>query len=239
MRLSDSNSNYNALQLYATKRKGDLTATVSYTWSKALGDSSGNGDNPEEPGNRSYSYGPTSFDRRQIFVATYTYRLPFFNKLNGLGGNLLKGWEISGITRFQTGQYYTPMANTTIGGRRADYLGGEVALSDDQRGSAQWFNTAAFGPAPEDRRGNAPVGSILGPGRNVSDLSLRKQFSLTERFKLQFRGDMFNAFNHANLNFCTGGSCNGLIVNQSANNYGTITNAAPGRQVQLGLRLTF
>ena len=108
-------------------------------------------------------------------------------------------------------------------------------LPDDQRGSSQWFNTAAFGPAPEDRRGNAPVGSILGPGRNLWDISLRKQFSLTEQFKLQFRGDMFNAFNHANLNFNNGG----LSVNLANNNYGTITSAAPGRQVQLGLRLTF
>jgi Carboxypeptidase regulatory-like domain len=236
MRLSDSTSNYNALQLYAAKRKGNTTMTVSYTWSHALADSSGNGDNPEDPGNRGYSYGPASFDRRQIFVTTYTYRLPFFNNLKGIGANLLSGWEVSGITRFQTGQYYTPTANTQFtGNRRADYLGGEVMLSDDQRGSAQWFNTAAFGPAPEDRRGNAPVGSILGPGRNLWDISLRKQFSLTEQFKLQFRGDMFNAFNHANLSFNNGG----LVVNQSNNNYGTITSAAPGRQVQLGLRLTF
>ncbi|HMZ22315.1 MAG TPA: hypothetical protein PLD20_30570, partial [Blastocatellia bacterium] len=91
------------------------------------------------------------------------------------------------------------------------------------------------GPAPEDRRGNARPGSILGPGRNIWDISLRKTFVLNEDFKLQFRGDMFNMFNHVNLNLNNGG----LIVNQAANNYGTITNAAPGRQVQLGLRLTY
>ena len=78
MRISDSNSNYNALQVYATKRKGDLTFTGSYTWSKVLSDSSGNGDNPEDPFNRGYSYGPTSFDRRHILVGTYTYMLPSF-----------------------------------------------------------------------------------------------------------------------------------------------------------------
>lgn len=237
MRMSDSNSNYNSLQLYAAKRRGSSTLTVSYTFSKALADTSGNGDNPEEFANRSYSYGPASFDRRQIFVATYTYRLPFFKSLksSSLAGNLVKGWEISGITRFQTGQYYTPQANTTIGGRRADYLGGDVALPDDERSQSRWFNTTAFGPAPEDRRGNAGVGSVLGPGRHLWDLSLRKQFTVHEQFKLQFRGDMFNAFNHVNLNLNNGG----LSVNQAAANYGTISNAAPGRQVQLGLRLTF
>ena len=235
MRLSDSTSNYNALQLYAAKRKGGATMTVSYTWSHALADTSGNGDNPEEFGNRGYSYGPASFDRRQIFVATYTYRLPFFKHLNGVSANLLKGWEASGITRFQTGQYYTPSANTSIGGRRADYLGGEISLPDDERNQAQWFNTDAFGPAPEDRRGNARVGSILGPGRNLWDLSLRKTFLITEKVKLQFRGDMFNAFNHVNLSLNNGG----LVVNEASNNFGTITNAAPGRQVQLGLKLEF
>src|SRR5262249_11566062 len=119
-----------------------------------------------------------------------------------------------------------------------DYLGGDINLSDDERSQARWFNTVAFGPAPEDRRGNAPVGSIRGPGRNLWDLSLRKQFVVTERFKLQFRGDMFNAFNHVNLVLCSS-TCPGLVTNQAANNYGTITTAAPGRQVQLGLRLTF
>jgi len=79
---------------------------------------------------------------------------------------------------------------------------------------------------------------ILGPGRNLWDLSLRKQFLITEKVKLQFRGDMFNAFNHVNLNLCSN-TCPGLIVNHADNNYGTITTAAPGRQVQLGLRLTF
>ncbi len=237
MRLSDSNSNYNSLQLYAAKRRGNLTLTVSYTFSKALADSSGNGDNLEEFSNRSFNYGPTSFDRRQIFVATYTYRLPLFKDLKSksLAGNLLKGWEVSGITRFQTGQYYTPQANTTIGGRRADYLGGPINLSSDERTQIRWFNTAAFGPAPEDRRGNASPGSIIGPGRQLWDISLRKQFSVTEQVKLQFRGDMFNTTNQVNLSLNNGG----LITNQAANNYGTITNAAPGRQVQLGLRLTF
>jgi hypothetical protein len=238
MRLSDSNSNYNALQLYAAKRKGNTTMTVSYTWSHSLADSSGNGDNPEAYEDRSFNYGPTTFDRRHLFVTTYTYRLPFFKKFIGTAGNILNGWELSGITRFQTGQYYTPVANSTIGTRRADYLGGDIALPDDERGSARWFNTAAFGQAPEDRRGNARMGSILGPGRNLWDISMRKSFAITEGIRLQFRGDMFNLFNHTNLNLCSG-NCGGLIVDANQVNYGTITNSAPGRQVQLGLRLTF
>jgi hypothetical protein len=237
MRLSDSNSNYNALQLYAAKRKGDLTMTASYTFGKVLADTSGNGDNPEDFYNRAYNYGPTTFDRRHIFVTTYTYRIPFFLKSSGLLRNTLGGWEASGITRWQTGQYFTPTANTTLtGNRRADYVGGSIELSDDQRSIARWFNTAAFAPAAEDRRGTAGVGSIEGPGRYSWDLSLRKQFSLTERFKLQFQGDFFNAFNQVQFG---GDGGSGLEVNVSNNNYGALSAVAPGRNIQLGLKLTF
>src|ERR1700712_646944 len=52
--LSDSTSNYHALQLYTTKRTGDLTLTGSYTFSKALSDSSSESDNPENPANRHF-----------------------------------------------------------------------------------------------------------------------------------------------------------------------------------------
>jgi hypothetical protein len=70
MRLSDSNSNYNALQLYGAKRRGNLMMTASYTWSKALADASKNSEDPEDPFNRSFNYGPTTYDRRHIFVTT-------------------------------------------------------------------------------------------------------------------------------------------------------------------------
>src|SRR5205085_453436 len=83
-RLSDSTSNYHALQLYAAKRTGYLTLTASYTWSKVLTDSSSNTDNPEEFLNRHFSYGPPSSDRRPIFVATYTSGRPFFRDLQGV-----------------------------------------------------------------------------------------------------------------------------------------------------------
>jgi hypothetical protein len=232
MRLSDSNSNYNALQLYGTKRKGNLRLTVSYTWSHVLTDSSGNTDNPEDPFNRKFNYGPASFDRRHIFVTTYTYHIPFFSKGNGWAKNTLGGWELSGITRWQTGQYLTPSAtgNSALGNRRADYVGGTV----NQHGTdplLEWFNKAAFAPAPDERRGTAGVGVIEGPGRYLWDLSLRKRIAIGEKIGLQFQADFFNAFNRVNLN--------NPSTNFSSGNYGTITDTAPGRNIQLGAKLTF
>jgi len=230
MRISDSNSNYNALQLYATKRKGDLVFTGSYTWSKVLTDSSGNGDNPEDPFNRTYNYGPASFDRRHILVGTYTYRIPFFHDANPIVKAVLGGWEFSGITRWQTGPYLTVTGTSSIGGRRADYLGGEVNVQGDDP-IIRWFNTAAFTRPPDDRRGTAGVGQVVGPGRYFWDLSLRKQFAITERVRFQIQGDFFNAFNQTNLNNPT--------TDSNSGSYGRISSAAPARNIQIGMKLTF
>ena len=236
MYLSDTNSNYNSLQIYATRRKGDLTMTVSYTFSKALADASNNSDNLEDPFDRSFNYGPTSFDVRHIFVTTWTWRSPFFRKTRGFPNHFLGGWEVSGITRRQTGRYFTPAGNTSIGSRRADYVGGKTELPRGERDIAWWFNTEAFNPAPDDRRGTAGVGMIEGPGRYSWDLALRKKLSVTEKVNVQLQADFFNAFNQVQLGSGGGG---GLEVNISSNNRGSLSAVAPGRNIQFGLRLTF
>ncbi|HJP90349.1 MAG TPA: carboxypeptidase regulatory-like domain-containing protein [Pyrinomonadaceae bacterium] len=231
-RLSDANSNYNGMQLYAAKRKGNLELTASYTWSKALTDTSGNGDGVdvgEDPFNRHSNYGVASFDRRHIFVTTYDYLLPFFSKMKGFGGAVLSGWEISGITRYQAGAPFTVTANTAIGTRRADYLGGPVLLSDP--GANGWINPAAFGPAPDTRRGNSGVGIVTGPNLQTWDFSMRKQFTISERFNIRFQADMFNAFNHTNLR--------GPSTVRTTAGFGTITTAGPPRNIQFGLKLNF
>lgn len=244
-RLSDANSNYNGLQLYAAKRKGNLELTASYTWSKTLTDTSGNGDGldvGEDPFNRHYNYGVASFDRRHIFVTTYDYHLPFFMNEKGVVGAVLGGWEISGITRFQSGAYFTPTGSTAIGTRRADYVGGPVLLPSP--GPDGWINPAAFAPAPPSRRGTAGVGIAQGPSLQTWDFSMRKQFSISERFKLRFQADMFNAFNRANFRspdvaFGT------LVTNANGTTqpsnaaFGKISSTGPARNIQFGLKLNF
>jgi hypothetical protein len=246
-RLSDANSSYHALQFYGAKRKGDLTITTSYTWSKSLGDASGNGDGVDagdEPFNRRANYGPTSFDRRHIFVTTYTYRIPFFRSWKGVGGAALSGWEFSGITRFQTGPLLTVVGATSIGTRRADYLGGDVELFRFEQTLNRWFNEEAFAPANDARAGTSGRGIIVGPGRNLWDLSMRKRFGITEGIKLLVQADFFNAFNQTNFNnpnvtmpaLVTGADPR---LNIKTSGFGSITGAAPGRNVQIGLKLTF
>jgi len=231
-RLSDANSNYNGMQLYAAKRKGNLELTVSYTWSKVLTDTSGNGDGidvGEDPYNRHSNYGPASFDRRQVFVTTYDYHLPFFSKMEGVGGAILSGWEVSGITRYQSGAPFTVTANTAIGTRRADYVGGSVLLADP--GPNGWINPAAFAPAPATRRGNGGAGIVTGPNLQTWDFSMRKQFQITERFNVRFQADMFNAFNRTNFRAPS------TVLTTAG--FGTIGTAGPPRNIQFGIKLNF
>lgn len=228
MRLSDSESTYNSLQLYTTKRRGALTFTVSYTLGKTLTDASGNGDNPEDPFNRAYSYGPASFDRRHAFVSTFTYRLPFLLNRNDLLETALGGWELSGKTRYQTGQYLTVSGSTLGTTRRAEYLGGDVSGPQTE---AQWFNTAAFANPPEDRRGSATVGQVEGPDFYQWDLSFRKNFRFGGRFNVSPQFDVFNIFNRVNF-----GNPN---TNVASGAYGTISSANPPRQMQVGVRVDF
>jgi hypothetical protein len=246
-RLSDANSNYHGMQLYAAKRAGDFQFTASYTWSHVLTDTSGNGDAldvGEDPFNRHYNYGPATFDRRHIFVTTYDYQIPFLRNKKGIEGAVLSGWEISGITRFQSGQYLTVTSSTSIGTRRADYLGGPVLLSSP--GPDGWINPAAFAPAPDGRRGNSGVGILAGPNLQLWDFSMRKQFRLSERFRLRFQADMFNAFNRANFKnpdvaFGTllTDSVTGARIGPSNTAFGKISSTGPARNIQFGLKLDF
>jgi hypothetical protein len=227
---SDVNSNYNSMQVHVSKRKGDFVFTTSYTWSKMLADGSGNFSAGEDPSRRA-NYGPASFDRRHILVGTYTYRVPLFRKLKGAPGIMLAGWEVSGINRFQSGAPLTILGSTSIGSRRADYIGGDISLPTDERTVDHWFNTAAFVTAPDVRRGTSGVGILTGPGLMIWDLSARKQIRLRETVNLRFQADMFNAANHANfLNLNT-------TVTNSA--FGTVASATPGREIQFGMKLVF
>jgi len=236
MRLSDATSNYHALQLYAAKRKGDILATLSYTWSKVLTDASGFNDNPEDPFNRKFNYGPATFDRRHVFAATYTYTLKMFSRTTGFAKAVLDGYEISGVTRFQSGPYLTVTATSAgtasaLGNRRADCLGGDGLFPNGDRGPNNWADRAAFAAAPESRRGTCGAGTLLGPGSQTWDFSLRRRVRLNERFKLQLQADIFNAFNRANFR--------DLDSNLNNASFGTVASTGPPRNVQFGLKLTF
>ncbi len=238
MRISDAGSSYNALQVFLSRRRGNFNFTVNYTYSKSFDNGSGNGDNLDTGADwhdLAYNWGPSDFDRRHVLSSTWTYRLPFWLNRQDVVGSLLGGWEVSGITRFQTGAPFSVSGNTAIGTRRADFAGGDeqaanagTLLSDN---SVAWLDTTKFTVAPESRLGNSGRNSFYGPGLQQWDISLRKQFRLKGRTRLQFQADFFNAFNNLILrNPAT------TVTNAG---FGTITSAAPMRNIQLGFRFMF
>ena len=85
--------------------------------------------------------------------------------------------------------------------------------------------------APDDRYGNAGVGVVRGPGKQIVDISARKALRLSERFTLRIQADFFNTFNIRNF-----GNPSVSVTDVA---YGRISTADPGRNIQLDTRLTF
>jgi hypothetical protein len=230
MRISDADSSYHAMQLFLSRRRGSLRTTVSYTLGRAYDNASGNDENPEDFENKDFNWGPSNFDRTHVLVGTWTWQLPFLQEQTNIVSSVLGGWELSGIVRLQSGAPLTITGNTSIGARRADLVGDPYADTDNR---LQFLNPAAFAPAPEGRRGNTTRGQFRGPGLHVWDVSLRKSFGVTGDVKLQIQADMFNVFNHTNLRY------SGQTLNMNTAGFQLLNQAAPPRNVQLGIRLMF
>ncbi|MGI4826952.1 MAG: hypothetical protein ACRYFU_01985, partial [Janthinobacterium lividum] len=237
---SDSNSNYNSLQTYLTKRRGALNTTISYTYAKALGDSSSNGSTLENWQNLQYNYGELSIDRRHAFVGTVVYQLPLLRKHNLLLREAVGGLQVTTVVRVQTGAYYTIVGNSPIGGlgnRRASVTPGVPVYLRDSRFSlpnhaAQYLNPAAFTAPPAGSFGNSGVGSVVLPGLQQADVTLAKLFDFTERVQFKLEADAFNTLNHTNY------SSLGTTAT-SGSSFGLLSGAYPPRQMQFGAKLIF
>jgi hypothetical protein len=236
---SDSNSNYNALQAYLTKRRGRVTATIGYTFSKALGDSSSNNSTLENWQNLNYNYGELSIDRRHAFISTVVYQLPTLASHGLLLREAVGGVQITAVVRVQTGAYYTITGNSPVGGlgnRRAEYLGGSQYAQGNRfvlpNHVAQYLNPAAFAAPPAGAFGNAGVGSVVLPGLQQGDVTLAKLLAVTERVQLKLQADAFNVLNHTNY------SSLGTTAT-SGSSFGQLNGAYPPRQMQFEGKIIF
>ncbi|MGB7281154.1 MAG: carboxypeptidase regulatory-like domain-containing protein [Candidatus Acidiferrum sp.] len=239
------NSNYNALEvnLHHTSRRAELF--FSYTYSKAIDQASNFGEqvNPIDP---SLSRELSSFDMRQNFVASYTYRFPF-ESLFRARNRWTEGWSISGITRYTTGfpiTFYN-YADTSLLGTQGngvnnlavdsvDYLGLPLDINHNPRNGQPYFNPLAFGLPTLGSVGNASRRSLSGPGINNYDLTVQKNLKLTESKALEMRLEAFNAFNHAQFYGPTA-----VDGNVNSATFGQIVSAAPPRLVQIAVKVIF
>ena len=214
-----------------------LTATASYTFSKALSDvasrgfqSSGQtGSGAQNPRDFGAEYGPVGFDRTHIFTASYIYELPFLRDAKGFVGTAFGRWTFSGLTVVESGFALSPGLSVSSPGlaSRPNVVG---PLTDPHT-VAEWFSTSTFAAPAYGFFGNAGVGIIRSPAENVWNWSLFKTFPIRERLKLQFRGEFFNIFNHP--------SFGNVDTNVGSGTYGQVTSALNPRILEFALRLTF
>jgi hypothetical protein len=231
------NSNYNSLQTGWKYSSEHITATASYTFSKSLSDvasrgfqSSGQtGSGAQNSRDFQAEYGPVGFDRTHIFTASYIYELPFLRNATGLVGTAFGRWTFSGLTVIESGFALSPGLSVSSPGlaSRPNVVG---ALTYPHTVS-DWFSASTFAAPAWGFYGNAGVGIIRSPAENVWNWALYKTFPITERFRLQFRAEFFNIFNHT--------SFGNVDTNVGSGTYGQVTSALNPRILEFALRLNF
>lgn len=225
-------STYHSLQMDFNRAfSNGLRFQTVYTFSKVITDADGFGGLPQSPFNRRAERSLASFDRTHVAVINYTYELPFYRHPSRAFERIIGGWQLNGITAFQSGRPYNlSITGPTIGlANRPDAVPG--APPTGPKTVAQWFNIAAFRMPAFGRYGNAGRNLIRGPGIHKWDFGLFKNFRLTESWNLQLRGETFNLFNHTNFE--------GVSMALGSANFGQVTSARDPRTMQLGLKLEF
>jgi hypothetical protein len=188
-------------------------------------------------------WGPAALNVTSQSSMSITYDLPFGKNLTGVSGKLLGGWQVNGIATLLTGFPFTPLLGSNRSGdgniRNPDRpnlnpnFTGPVILGKQ----TQWFDPAAFLVPTAGTFGNLGRGTYTGPGLAEVDMSVFKNIPLSERFRLQFRAEIFNLLNRANLGTPSANVFSGTTVSASA---GLITSlATTPRQIQFGLKLAF
>lgn len=179
---TSANSNYNSLQATVSKRFSDgLYFQNAYTWSHCIDNSSGLRSNTRFLDPRQ-DRGNCDQDIRHRNVLSYIYELPFFKDQKGFAGKVLGGWQVSGVTVFQTGTPFnitepTDRSLSGAGSDRPDFVGtGELEFFDPRNtdaalgGPNRSFNGTGGGSAtaatnPNFRRVGSGTSLALGGGR--------------------------------------------------------------------------
>ncbi|MFN7934687.1 MAG: TonB-dependent receptor [Bryobacteraceae bacterium] len=223
-------SKYHGLEVSFVRRfsKG-LHFESSYTWSKATGHLEGM---PLDSRNKDLDYGLTTLDRTHMFTVNYVWELPWMK-----GNRLLGGWQMSGITSFQSGlpvmiTQAGDVANFggNTGAQRPDIVGNP----HEGRGQSlnRYFNVDAFRQVTRPLGiGTAPIHAVRGPGINNWDISILKNIPVKEGMRFQIGLETFNTFNHAQFE--------GVGSQIGAATFGVVTSARDPRVMQLRAKMSW
>lgn len=238
---SDQNASYNSFQFTAKYRTNRATLQSAYTWSKSI-DTGQNysiqgvvhQDNENPLGDRSLA----EFHRTHVWRLSWVYDTPLLSGQNKAMNLLVNGWQISGITSVVSGAPFSIVTGrdnslTGQGNDRPDVVGDASLPSGRSRSDqiAAFFNKAAFAANQTGRFGNAGRNIMTGPPLVQTDLGLFRNFNVTERVRLQFRAELFNAFNQVNFN--------NPVNAFTSTSFGRLSSAKDPRLVQLGLKVNY
>jgi hypothetical protein len=244
---NQANSNYHALQVSLRRNAGPVVLSLAYTYSHSIDDSSDRGDarfvnSYDFSSNRASS----NFDQRHVLNISYLYDLPFF-KAPGWKHVLLGGWELSGVTSWQTG---TPInlslpntrgdaagvANAIGSGARPDLAGDPHATPPPGTAGLTGLGPLLFNPAAFTQPRGLTFGDV---GRNFLnrpaytnfDTALFKRFAVRESSYFEFRAEAFNVFNHTEWN--------GVRTSLGQRNFLRPSSARAARQLELAGKFVF
>lgn len=240
-----ANSGYNSLQASLEKRFSQgLQFSAAYTFSKSIDEASSfEGILDPLPGahNRTLSL----FDARHRFVLSYFWNIPA-PKYTGFKGRLLDGWALSGITTYQTG--FPIRITSSSDNELMNSFDFELPGEPNQVAPFAWHRPQANGnyyfnnPTSQDSIftengvfgyvGSAPRTICCGPGISDTDLVVIKGIPVTEKTHLEFRGELFNVFNHTQFFNPDGNSTDG-------SQFGQVTQVKDPRLVQFALKFYF
>ena len=242
-------ANYNSLGAKLQRRfSAGLTFLTSFTWSKAI--DTGSGIRPQG--------GDTLFAQDEFcircdrslaahhagrrFVTSAIYELPLgkgqrWLNAGGVTNVVLGGWQVGSIVTLQDGfpiNVFAGLDQCNCGHQmdRVDATGQPSDLPRGQQDPQRFFNTAAYARQPFGRFGNSGRNTLIGPGIIGWDFSTIKNIRFTERYRLEFRFESFNAPNHPNWGE--------PVATQASPSFGRVLNTRlPMRETQFGLKLQF
>lgn len=198
-----SNSDFHSLQLQFRQRLSrGLQVLAMYTWAHSIDNESSDLtlNAPARNLNLRNERGSSNFDIRHTYSFAVTYDFPKTAR-GGMVGALANGWSTDVNFR---GRSALPVNILATGAAqfpglpipRPDLVPGQpLYLADPNVGGGQRFNRAAFVAPPATRQGNLARNVLRGFGANQLDAALRREFRLTDRWRLQFRAEYFNVTN--------------------------------------------
>jgi hypothetical protein len=220
---------------YSRRTNRGLNLHFEYTFAKTLSDAWESSLLPRAQiaDCRACDKGPATFDVRSRAVVSLIWQLPYGRR------RLTSGWFVSGITTFSTGQPVLLTGPNQTNTLFLNHLPNRVCDGRDSQLSGNirdngflWFDPACFPLSPAGYFGNSGATVLYGPGLNNWDLGFGKVTRLTESTELQFRAELFNAWNHAQFEQPNGNAGSG-------SNFGRISTALPPRLIQLAAKLVW